>query len=231
MDKNTPRIPLTPFAELTFPSRVRAVFLDLDGTLLDSMGVWSDIDRRFLAKRGLDIPPDYLEAIVPLSYRDTALYTIRRFGLNETPEALMKEWHEMSIEAYRDWVPLKEKSRALLNWLKEKGFRLAAGTASTPELAVPCLTRLGVIGELEQIISTEEVFIGKNDPGFWEVAAEKMGLPPTECALFDDAAASLQAAKEAGIYTVGVLDRFGSGFPGCADAATWLDDRDLEVVQ
>lgn len=56
MDKNTPRIPLTPFTELTFPSRVRAVFLDLDGTLLDSMGVWSDIDRRFLAKRGLDIP-------------------------------------------------------------------------------------------------------------------------------------------------------------------------------
>ena len=231
MDKNTPRIPLTPFTELTFPSRVRAVFLDLDGTLLDSMGVWSDIDRRFLAKRGLEIPPDYLEAIVPLSYRDTALYTIRRFGLNETPEALMKEWHEMSIEAYRDWVPLKEKSRALLNWLKGKGFRLAAGTASTPELAVPCLTRLGVIGELEQVISTEEVFIGKNDPGFWEVAAEKMGLPPTECALFDDAAASLQAAKAAGIYTVGVLDRFGSGFPGCADAATWLDDRDLEVVQ
>ena len=80
LDKNTPRIPLTPFTELTFPSRVRAVFLDLDGTLLDSMGVWSDIDRRFLAKRGLDIPPDYLEAIVPLSYRDTALYTTRRFG-------------------------------------------------------------------------------------------------------------------------------------------------------
>ena len=99
------------------------------------------------------------------------------------------------------------------------------------ELAVPCLTRLGVIGELEQVISTEEVFIGKNDPGFWEVAAEKMGLAPAESALFDDAAASLQAAKAAGIYTVGVLDRFGSGFPGCADAVTWLDDQDLEVVQ
>ena len=228
MDKNTP---LTPFTELAFPSRVQAVFLDLDGTLLDSMGVWTDIDRRFLAKRGLEIPPDYLEAIVPLSFRDTALYTIRRFGLHETPEALMQEWHEMSVEAYRDWVPLKEKSRALLAHLKEKGYRTAAATASTPELAIPCLTRLGIIGELEQVISTEEVFIGKNDPGFWEVAADKMGLSPAECALFDDAAASLQAAKQTGLYTVGVLDRFGSSFPGCADAVTWLDKRDLEVVR
>ena len=58
-----------------------------------------------------------------------------------------------------------------------------------------------------------------------------MRLAPAACALFDDAAASLQAAKAAGIYTVGVLDRFGSGFPGCADAVTWLDDQDLEVVQ
>ena len=85
------RLPLTPYPSLSLPAGTEAVFLDLDGTLLDSMGVWTEIDRRFLAKRGLEIPPDYLEAIVPLSFRDTALYTIRRFHLNETPEALMRE--------------------------------------------------------------------------------------------------------------------------------------------
>ncbi len=223
--------PIIPFSDLAFPARTKAVFLDLDGTLLDSMGVWTDIDREFLARRGLEVPPGYLEDIVPLSFRDTALYTIRRFHLNETPEALMNEWREMSLEAYRDWVPLKAYAKDLLAFLKGKGFRLAAATASTPELAIPCLTRLGILPELEMVITTEDTFIGKNEPDFWEVAARRMELSPENCALFDDAAASLGAAKQMGLYTVGVIDRFCSQFPGCADKVTCLDPKDQEAVK
>ena len=225
--------PLTPFTELQFPPGTRAVFLDLDGTLLDSMGVWTEIDRRFLAKRGLEIPPDYLEAIVPLSFRDTALYTIRRFHLNETPDALMREWHGMALEAYRDWVPLKAEARGLVDWLRGKGYRLAAATASTPELALPCLARLGMLDRLEMVISTEELMTGKNEPAFWEMAAGKMGLPPHQCAHFDDAAAGLLAAKAAGLYTVAVFDRFGDRPEklAAADAMTTLDPKDREALR
>ena len=65
-----------------------AIF-DLDGTLLDSMGVWHRIDVDFLARRGFAVPEDYQQAITPLGARDAAVYTIDRFGLKETPEALM----------------------------------------------------------------------------------------------------------------------------------------------
>ena len=45
----------------------KGAIFDLDGTLLDSMWVWDDIDVAFLKKRGLEVPPDYQEATVRLS--------------------------------------------------------------------------------------------------------------------------------------------------------------------
>ena len=104
----------------------KAIFFDLDGTLLDSMWVWDDIDVAFLKKRGLEVPPDYQEAITPLGFLEAARYTIRRFGFPETPEELIQEWHQMAVDAYTYEVELKDGAAAYLRYLKEKGIRLVA---------------------------------------------------------------------------------------------------------
>lgn len=59
-----------------------AIF-DLDGTLLDSMWVWEQIDVDFLSRRGIDLPEDYLKKITPMGFEAAARYTIDRFGLQE----------------------------------------------------------------------------------------------------------------------------------------------------
>ena len=69
-----------------------AIF-DLDGTLLDSMHVWKEIDLEFLAKRGFDVPLGYSESLAGLSFRETAEYTIATFGLKENPDDIMQEWN------------------------------------------------------------------------------------------------------------------------------------------
>ena len=104
----------------------KAIFFDLDGTLLDSMRVWDDIDVAFLKKRGLEVPPDYQEAITPLGFLEAARYTIRRFGFPETPEELIQEWHQMAVDAYTYEVELKDGAAEYLRYLKEKGIRLVA---------------------------------------------------------------------------------------------------------
>ena len=63
----------------------KGAIFDMDGTLLDSMWVWRQIDVDFLGRRGFEVPSDYLEMITPMGYYRAAEYTIERFGLNEKP--------------------------------------------------------------------------------------------------------------------------------------------------
>ena len=107
-------------------NQYKGAIFDLDGTLLDSMWVWDDIDVAFLKKRGLEVPPDYQEAITPLGFLEAARYTIRRFGFPETPEELIQEWHQMAVDAYTYEVELKDGAAEYLRYLKEKGIRLVA---------------------------------------------------------------------------------------------------------
>ena len=217
---------LTAPEALVFPENIRTVFFDLDGTLLDSMGVWTQIDVDFLSKRGLPMPEDYLEAIVPLGFRATAEYTIRRFQLSETPEALMQEWHGMAVDAYTHHVPLKKGARPLLNRMKEKGYRLAVASASSRELVMPCLKRNGILDFFDRIITVSEDGYGKNEPAFWTEAAGLLETEPKDCLLFDDAAAALLAAGEAGMTTVGVFDRQTPGQDAVRSAGDFYTNLD-----
>ena len=56
--------------------KIQGAIFDLDGTLLDSMGMWAELDHRFLGKRGLTVPDDYVAAVTPMSFRDAAVYTL-----------------------------------------------------------------------------------------------------------------------------------------------------------
>ena len=56
-----------------------AVIFDFDGTLVDSLSLWQDIDRIFLGSRGYEVPPDLHEAIAGMSFEETAEYFRKRF--------------------------------------------------------------------------------------------------------------------------------------------------------
>ena len=68
---------------------LKGCIFDIDGTLADSMGIWGDIDRAFLEKRSIAMPDDYIDALNSMSFSQAAEYTIKRFSLDESPEAAM----------------------------------------------------------------------------------------------------------------------------------------------
>ena len=107
-------------------SAFRGAVFDLDGTLLDSMHIWVDIDYAFLRSRGLPEEMAYFERIKQISIREAADYTIARYSLSDTPEELIAWWMEMARRAYHDAVALKPGAHDYLMLLKEKGVRLSA---------------------------------------------------------------------------------------------------------
>lgn len=185
---------------------IKGAIFDLDGTLLDSMWVWEKVDTDFLGRRGFDVPADYQKAIAPMGFRETALYTIERFRLEESPEDIIQEWNEMAMRTYHEEVCIKPGTRDVLEYFRRRGVRIGVATASYSSLFEGCLRRNGVYDYFTAFTETSEVARGKGFPDIYLRAAEKLGCPPSECVVFEDLHQGLLAAKNAGFYTVAVYD-------------------------
>lgn len=184
----------------------KGAIFDLDGTILDSMWVWKQVDVNFLGKRGIAIPPDYVKAISALNLKTAAIYTIERFGLTDSVESVMQEWFEMAEKEYAEDVQLKNDAREYLAYLKAKGVKLAVATSSSEGLFLPCLEHTGIYEFFDAIVTTMEVERGKEFPDVYEEAARRIGCKPSECMVFEDILKGVKAAKEGGFYVVAVAE-------------------------
>lgn len=195
---------------LPVPAGIEGAIFDLDGTLLDSVWIWEEIDRAFFSARGMTVPPDYMRAVSLMQYRQTAEYTIKRFGLNEQPEALMAEWTRGALEAYRTRLELKPFVKQYLKQLSALGIKLAVATSATPEMCLPALERNGVLDMFSAVIATMEIGKGKEHPDVYLAAADALGLKPNACAVYEDTLDALQTAKAAGFFPVAVYDGYSA---------------------
>lgn len=186
---------------------MRAAIIDLDGTILDSLGMWSEIDVEFLEKRrGIAVPDDYVKIIAPMTYRETADYTIARFGLDDDPETLMAEWDKLAEEQYRTRVRLKPYAREFLTRLRRDGVTNVLCTSSPENYYRPALERLGVYGLFDAFATTGEAGAGKSEADVFLMAAKRAGVRPGCCTAFEDIPAAIMGAKKAGMTAVGVYD-------------------------
>lgn len=185
---------------------MRAYIFDLDGTLLDSMHVWEQIDVDFLMRRGFKVPTDYVNIISSKSFSEAAAYTIERFVLPDSMDDLLKEWQSMAVSSYGNTVPLKPYVLKYLTLLKERGIKLGIATSLPAVLYEPALKNNGIWELFDAICSTDEVAYGKTRPDVFLLAAQKLGNAPADCIVFEDIPQAIQSAKEAGMTVYGVYD-------------------------
>ena len=187
---------------------IKGAIFDLDGTLLDSMNLWTKIDKDFLEKRGIAYSKDYSKAITHMEIKETAIYTINRYSLNESADDVIKEWQDMAAKEYKENIKLKEGAFEFLTYLKNKNFKLAVATSSSKVIFLPCLEKYKIDKLFDTIVTSSDVNVGKSSPDIYLYAAKLMGVKPNECLVFEDLPIALKSAKFAGFITIGVLDSF-----------------------
>lgn len=191
---------------MNFQSFKGAVF-DLDGTLLDSMHIWHDVDEEFFKRRGLKVTPEYIEIIKNMHLRAAAVYTKEKYGINENIDEIVNEWLALCAEGYLNNVDLKPGVYDYLKMLHGKGVKTAFATASEKVVCEGVLKKYGIFEFFDSFAYVSEINIGKTEPDIYLLAAERIGVYPKDCIVFEDIAEGLCGAKKGGFTTCGVYDK------------------------
>ena len=99
------------------------LIFDLDGTLIDSNGVWVEVDKVFLARRNAPYTKEYYEGVAHTILTNCAIFTKEYLHLEESCEEIIAEWMELAEGQYHT-VPLKQGVREYLDRCRDAGHRM-----------------------------------------------------------------------------------------------------------
>lgn len=185
---------------------IKAVIFDVDGTLVDSMWIWRQVDIDFLEKRNLELPEHLQKDIEGMSYTATAEYFKERFELPDSIEEIKEEWRLMADDFYNNKIPLKSGIAELLDIFKQRGLKLGIATSNSRELVDAMLKNHQIAHYFDSIRTSCEVPRSKPFPDVYLKAAEDLDVEPKHCLVFEDTVAGATAAKAAGMRVIAIYD-------------------------
>lgn len=188
---------------------IKGFLFDLDGVIVDTAVFHFQAWRRLAQKLGGDFTEEQNEQLKGVSRVDSLKKIIEWTGATVSDEEfqiLMVEKNEWYLELVQGLGP-QDALPGALNFLQtayDQGVKIALGSAS--KNAPMILEKLGITPLFTAIIDGNNVVNGKPHPEVFLKGAEALGLEPSECVVFEDSIAGVQAAKTGGMSSVGIGD-------------------------
>jgi beta-phosphoglucomutase family hydrolase len=184
------------------PGSFDGAIFDCDGTLADTMPLhyraWCDC----LAQRGASISEALFYELGGVPTEEIVRILNRRHGagLDPTETAAAKE------ALYFTLLPGATPVEPVVALVREYHGRypLAVASGGIRPLVDQTIAALGLDGVFQAILTAEDVVRGKPEPDLFLLAAERIGVPPERCVVFEDSDLGLEAARRAGMFGVDV---------------------------
>lgn len=187
---------------------IKGAIFDVDGTLLDSMGIWTDAGSRYIESLHL-VPEEKLgEILFHMSLEEGGRYLKEKYRLEQSEREIIDGVLKIVQDFYFYEAPAKVQMPELLEHLKRRHIPMVIATSSDRTCVEKALSRVGLLHYFSRVFTCTEVGAGKKDPAIYLRAAEFLGTKPEETLVYEDAVHALLTAKRAGFYTVGVYDRY-----------------------
>lgn len=186
----------------------KGAIFDMDGTLMDSMWIWRDIDIEYLGRFGIALPEDLQAKIEGLSFAETAVYFQEHFGITDSIEKIQSDWNDMAIDFYRHRIGMKKGARELLTQMKERGMKIGIATSNSVELTEECLAANGVADLFDTVRTSRDTPRGKPFPDIYLSVADEWGIAPEDLIVFEDIPNGAIAGKRAGMEVIAVADDY-----------------------
>lgn len=187
---------------------IDCVIFDFDGTLADSMWMWTAIDVEYLGRFGKELPSLLQDEISGMSFVETAHYIKRRMDIPDTEEQMMADWNSMAEEKYANDIKAKEGVIPFLKYLKAHDIKTGVATSNSRHLADIGIKAIGIADYIDYSLVGCEVEHGKPAPDIYLAVADRLNVHYSRCLVFEDVTKGILAGKNAGMKTCGVYDKF-----------------------
>jgi len=190
---------------------IKGAIFDMDGTLLDSLGVWKPV---WAAAGEVCGCPDFCPREEDFIAAQTMIWTdiihmIRSKYFPSVPAQTLSDgiWNAV-LDFYKDQVTVKPGALEFLEHLKTRGIKMCVASASEPEVIELALRHCGLTDYFCGLISCQAVGKGKESPEVFLAALELLGTAPEDTCLFEDSCTAIRTGVSIGLQTVGIYDQY-----------------------
>ncbi len=184
----------------TGQSKYDAVLFDMDGLLIDSMKHWIALDQNWFRENGRELTDADVLFLTGKSMRENLLWLKGIFNLDTPIEQLMKERIAQTDEIYNTQTQPMLGALELLQAIDNSSLVQAIASGSSQARIKKVVERFSWASYFDSLWSADDVDCkGKPAPDVYLAAAAAVGVDPSRCVVFEDAANGLQSAKAAGM--------------------------------
>lgn len=188
-------------------SHIRAVIFDMDGLMIDSEPYHCKAFDHVFRQFGKELTEEVNNSLyVGISDIDAATDMVNRFELPISPEELVKQKQAAYLHLIKNVTP-QPGLRELLSHLDDAAMKTAIASSSVLTEIFAVTDGLDITYYFDVFCSAEEVEHGKPAPDIFLYAAQKIGLPPDQCLVLEDAPKGIEAAKAAGMMSIAIPSR------------------------
>lgn len=204
------------------------VIFDCDGTLIDSMDAWRDLEGELGRRVGVELTSEDRQTLCTLNIPESAQYFHDRFGLGASDDEVVGMMDEIMLDFYGHRAVARPGALAFIDGLARHGVVMSVASSSPKPYLEAGLACAGIAPYLEAVVSVEDVHSSKRNPKVYDHTRDLMGTSTSLTWGFEDAIYAVRTLARAGYGTVGVYDHDLSGTWGQLSAEADLAIRSFE---
>ena len=190
---------------------IKAVLFNMNGVIYNSTPFIWKARNKYLERFGVQTTKEDVSSWVGQSLRDQIVLMNKKFNISLDFDDFSVETRRITKELMRDSMQPNPGVRALINDLQQHNLKLGIATHFYKKMLEEDLALMGLLDKFPINTTVEELEKHKPHPEVLIKEAEKLGVKPEECVMFDDGLDGIKAAKEIGMKSIAVISQFHSG--------------------